>query len=79
MAVHACESSMRISCILGVGSLSALVSLVDAAACTYMLPKVFLYWLRLSIDLQSLLSVWEADPQEQMAAWRLRLARTTIG
>ena len=77
MAVHACTSSMRITCILGVGSLSALVSLVDGAACTYILSVTFLDGLRLSIDLQYLSTVG-SRLAEQMAAWYLRLARTPL-
>ena len=77
MAVHACKSSMRILCILGVGSLSALVSLVDGAACTYIHSVTFLDGLRLSIDLHCFRTVG-SRPAEQMAAWHLRLARTPL-
>ena len=68
---------MRIFCILGVGSLSALVSLVDGAACTYTLSVAFLDGLRLSIDLQYLRTMG-SRPAERMAAWHLRLARTPL-
>ena len=55
---------MRISCIIGVGSLSALVPLVDGAACTYILSVTFLDGLRLSIDLQYLRTVGSRPAEE---------------